>query len=86
MMFTSACFSGALFLNANALATEAAVAAIMDMENDPLTNAGYGSNLTEDGQVRGDAILVDHNGRSGAVGSIPCKNSMFLCRFTRIPC
>lgn len=29
------------------------------MENDPLTNAGFGSNLTTRGQVEGDAAIMD---------------------------
>lgn len=44
--------------------------AIKVLEDREITNAGYGSNLALDGQVEGDAIVVDHNGRSGGVGAI----------------
>lgn len=39
------------------------------MEDREITNAGYGSNLTANGNVECDATIVDHLGRSGAVGA-----------------
>lgn len=41
-------------------------------QDDPSTNAGRGSNLTEDGHVECDASIMDANtGAFGAVGSVP---------------
>lgn len=51
-------------------ALDAVELAIKSLENNEVTNAGYGSNLTVHGQVEGDATIVDHLGRSGAVGAI----------------
>lgn len=50
--------------------------AIRCLEDREITNAGYGSNLTIDGIVECDAVIVDHLGRSGAVGACARK---FLC-------
>jgi len=54
-------------------AIEAVEMAIRLLEDRDITNAGYGSNLTMDGNVEGDACIVDHYGRSGAVGAITRK-------------
>ncbi|CAF2034346.1 hypothetical protein HID58_031488 [Brassica napus] len=51
---------------------DAVSAAIEVLEDDPSTNAGRGSNLTEDGRVECDASLMDgHSGIFGAVGAVP---------------
>ncbi|KAM7276169.1 hypothetical protein ACFE04_018035 [Oxalis oulophora] len=51
---------------------DAVSAAICVLEDDPTTNAGRGSNLTEDGRVECDASLMDgHSGVFGAVGAVP---------------
>lgn len=49
--------------------------AIKILEDREITNAGYGSNLNWDGIVECDATIVDHLGRSGAVGAAPCELS-----------
>ncbi|XP_061373569.1 putative threonine aspartase [Gastrolobium bilobum] len=51
---------------------DAVVAAIQVLEDDPSTNAGRGSNLTEDGNVECDASIMDgKSGAFGAVGAVP---------------
>ncbi|XVF33370.1 hypothetical protein REPUB_Repub17cG0162700 [Reevesia pubescens] len=51
---------------------DAVAAAIQVLEDDPSTNAGRGSNLTEDGNVECDASLMDgQSGAFGAVGAVP---------------
>lgn len=51
-------------------AVDAVEMAIKLLEDREITNAGYGSNLTMDGVVECDATLVDHFGRSGAIGAV----------------
>lgn len=51
-------------------AVAAVEAAIKSLENNEITNTGYGSNLSINGHVECDATLVDHYGRSGAVGAV----------------
>lgn len=63
------------FLNNGATAVDAVEVAIKVLEDKEITNAGFGSNLALDGTVECDATIVDHYGRSGAVGAVGC---MFL--------
>jgi taspase, threonine aspartase, 1 len=51
-------------------ALDAVEMAIKVFEDREITNAGYGSNLCMDGTVECDALIVDHYGRSGAVGAV----------------
>jgi taspase (threonine aspartase 1) len=61
------------FLKSGGTAIDAVEAAIMVLEDNPITNAGFGSNLNAKGVVEGDASIVDHHGLSGAVGAVPSK-------------
>lgn len=72
-----ACNAGMAALKGGHSAADACELAIMSMENNDITNAGYGSNLTLDGTVECDACIVDHFGRSGAVGAISRESSCY---------
>ena len=66
------------FLNNGSSAVDAVEVAIKVLEDKEITNAGFGSNLTMDGTVECDATIVDHYGRSGAVGAVGCQSSLAL--------
>ncbi|KAH7054587.1 nucleophile aminohydrolase [Macrophomina phaseolina] len=62
-------------------AVDAVEIAIKILEDREITNAGYGSNLSMEGIVECDAIVVDHLCRSGAVGAVAqIKNPISLAR------
>lgn len=58
-------------------AVDAVEIAIKCLEDREITNAGYGSNLAMDGVVECDAMIVDHNGRSGGAGAVARKSVQF---------
>lgn len=57
-------------LRSGGTAVDAVEMAIKVLEDREITNAGYGSNLAMNGTVECDASIVDHYGRSGAVGAM----------------
>ncbi|KAM5439042.1 hypothetical protein McanMca71_003444 [Microsporum canis] len=72
---------GMAILKAGGSAVDAVEVAIKFFEDHEVTNAGYGSNLTITGAVECDATIVDHLGRSGAVGAVQnIKNPISLAR------
>ncbi|MCJ1403678.1 hypothetical protein MMC11_006901 [Xylographa trunciseda] len=69
------------FLKNGGSAVDAVEVAIKVLEDKEITNAGYGSNLAIDGTVECDATVVDHYGRSGAVGAVSqIANPIHLAR------
>ena len=62
-------------------AVDAVEAAIKCLEDNEITNAGYGSNLSMDGIVECDATIVDHLGRSGACGAVPSITPSSVCLY-----
>ncbi|KAF2637971.1 N-terminal nucleophile aminohydrolase [Massarina eburnea CBS 473.64] len=70
-----------LILRNGGSALDAAEMAVKVLEDREITNAGFGSNLAMDGVVECDASIVDHHGRSGAVGAVfKIKNPVSLAR------
>ncbi|EPQ57291.1 N-terminal nucleophile aminohydrolase [Gloeophyllum trabeum ATCC 11539] len=68
--------------NDNGTAVDAVEKAICVLEDDECLNAGYGSNLTVDGQVECDAAVMDgRDGSFGSVGAVPgVKNPIRAAR------
>lgn len=69
------------WLNDGGEATRAVEIAVKSLEDNESMNAGLGSNLNVDGFVECDATIVDHYGRSGAVGATQqIRNPIHLAR------
>ncbi len=63
-------------------ALDAAEAAVRQLEDEPLLNAGTGSYLQADGVSRMDASIMSSDGRAGAVVQVPgLKNPIRLARY-----
>jgi taspase (threonine aspartase 1) len=79
----SAAKLGMNVLKTGGSAVDAVEIAIKCLEDREITNAGYGSNLAMDGVVECDALIVDHNGRSGGVGAVARKSvRVYMCLLT----
>ncbi|SMR58757.1 unnamed protein product [Zymoseptoria tritici ST99CH_1E4] len=76
-----ACKAGMAVMRGGGSAVDAVEIAIKVLEDREITNAGYGSNLGYNGVVECDAIIVNHNGSSGAAGAVAqIKNPISLAR------
>jgi taspase (threonine aspartase 1) len=80
LMIVSAARLAMNVLKTGGSAVDAVEIAIKCLEDREITNAGYGSNLAMDGVVECDAIIVDHNGRSGGAGAV-ARESQMICIF-----
>ncbi|VVC94052.1 unnamed protein product [Leptidea sinapis] len=81
----AACRKAAQALHEGGNAVDAVEKAIIELENSPLTNAGYGSNLSWNGLVECDASIMNgqtlHFGACGAVSNVwnPISLAKQLC-------
>lgn len=74
--------AGWRILQAGGSALDAAEAAVRQLEDEPLLNAGTGSCLQADGVSRMDASIMSSDGRAGAVVQVPgLKNPVRLARY-----
>ena len=78
-----ACRAAAAAMEAGDAPFQAAVSATRILEDCPITNAGKGSNLTEDGTVECDAAVMDGRGVFGAVGA--CPGERIQCAKPHLP-
>jgi beta-aspartyl-peptidase (threonine type) len=63
-------------------AVDAVEAAVRQLEDEPLLNAGTGSYLQADGVARMDASIMASDGRAGAVAQVPgLRNPVRLARY-----
>ena len=57
-------------LDSGSSALDAVTSSIGILEKDACLNAGYGSNLTIDGQVECDASIMNDSGEFGSIGAV----------------
>lgn len=62
-----------VFLRNGGSAVDGVEMALKSLEDNEITNSGYGSNLSLDGTVECDASIMEESGRSGAVGAVDRK-------------
>lgn len=83
---SSAAKAAMAILRTGGTAVDAVEISVKVLEDREITNSGYGSNLAIDGVVECDATVVDHHGRSGAVGAVSRQSIhrfIFLPRLTQ---
>lgn len=74
--------AGWTLLERGGAALDAVEAAIRRLEDEPVLNAGTGSDLQADGVARLDASIMAADGRAGAVAQVPgVKNPIRLARY-----
>ena len=66
-------------LSGRSSALDAVISSITVLEDDASLNAGYGSNLTIDGQVECDAAVMSDSGEFGSVGAVSGQFPTVLC-------
>ncbi|MBL8149054.1 MAG: isoaspartyl peptidase/L-asparaginase [Blastocatellia bacterium] len=63
-------------------ALDAAEAAVVELEDEPLLNAGTGSYIQADGVIRMDASIMTSDRKAGAIAQVPgLKNPIKLARY-----
>lgn len=73
--------AGGKVLSRGGSALDAALAAIVVLEDDPRTNAGTGSRMRLDGTIQMDAAVMDSDRRAGAVAAIAnVRNPILVAR------
>jgi len=74
-MINSACKAAMVLLKNGGSAADAVEMAVRVLEDAEITNSGYGSNLSLDGTVECDAVIMEGGGLSGAVGALSRKSA-----------
>lgn len=75
-----------VFLRNGGSAVDGVEMALKSLEDNEITNSGYGSNLSLDGTVECDASIMEESGRSGAVGAVDRKSRSSLGKHTICYC
>lgn len=70
MLNNRACKAAMALLRNGGSAVDGVEMALRTLEDNEITNSGYGSNLSLDGTVECDASIMEESGRSGAVGAV----------------
>lgn len=68
--FSRACKAAMALLRNGGSAVDGVEMALRSLEDNEITNSGFGSNLSLDGIVECDASIMEESGRSGAVGAV----------------